>query len=239
MGEGSEPQPAPEPAPAPEPTPEPAPAAPTPEPQPEPQPAPQPQAEHSVPLAKYLDTRDELKALKAWKAEQEAKQQPPAKAPDPVDDPDGYAAHHERRFEQRLTAQKFEMSDVMARQQHGAEKVEEALNWAASRAEKDPIFAAQYMREQHPIDWIVRQHQRDGLVSQLPGDVTSIDELVEREIAKRGLIAPQPGAPAPGGTPQAPAPAAPPKSLVDTPSSGGVASVPIGTQAALEAVFPG
>ena len=182
-----EPEPVPEAPKDPEPTPQPAPPAEAP-----PQAAERP--EHTVPLPKYLDTRDENKELKRRLAELEARQKQP-QAPDPVDDPDGYARHHEQRFEQKLTAQKFEMSDVMARQAHGSEVVETAMNWAMERAQTDPVFAASYMREAHPIDWIVRQHKRDALFSQLPDDTSSLEELIQREVAKR-LQSAVPAAPA-------------------------------------------
>lgn len=212
---------------------------PKPEPAPEPAPQPEPEAkEHTVPLPKFLDLRDEVKELRRFKAEQEAAKAAP-NAPDPYDDPKGYDAYHRSEVQKAVTATKFEISDVMARQTHGVETVETAAEWALKRAEADPVFAAQYMREAHPIDWIVRQHKRDALVSQLPSDVSSLDELVEREIAKRGLTATAAGTPA-VETQQAPAkPAAPPKSLVNAPSGGGVIDIPVGPLAALEAVFPG
>lgn len=229
------------PAPA-EPTPEPAkePVEPQPEPaqpQPdEPKSEPQPEAkeEHVVPLAKYLDQRDELKELRRFKAEQEAKATPQA-APDPDDDPKGFAAYQEQQFQARLTQQKFEMSQVLAAQSHGAESVETALNWAEEKAKADPTFVAGYMSEPHPVDWIVRQHQRDTLVSQLPNDVSSLDELIERKIAERaGASAAAPAA----IVPPAPTPAAPKPSLVNAPSGGGSQEVAMGTAAALDAVFP-
>lgn len=226
--------PQPDPAPAAQPA---EPPAPEPAPQPEP-PAPQPEAkpeEHSVPLAKALDWRDERnqlrKELDAYKAKEKA-----APVPDPDDDPRGYAQHLEQKVQQQLTAQKFEMSDTIARQTHGGEIVEKAATWALEKAQNDPAFAAQYMREAHPIDWIVRQHKRDGLVSQLPNDISSLDELIEREIAKRSQAAP-PAAPAAPAM-SAPKPAAPPKSLVNAPSGGGVSEIPVGPLASVEAVFP-
>lgn len=217
-----------EPAPVVEPTPEPvieqAPEpAPAPEPQPEPvaTPEPAPAQDHTVPLAKFLDQRDELKALKAWKAEQEARQQP-ATRPDPFDDPEGYAAHTEELLDRRLSEQRFQISDLMARKEHGAEVVEKAVPWALERAQKDPVFAAAYMRDPNPIDWIVRQHKRDSIVSLLPDDVSSLDELFEREAAKRGWSAPSAAQPIPAAamTQQAPKPAAPPPSIArDAPAS--------------------
>lgn len=200
-------------------------------------PAPEPKPDHTVPLPKYLDTRDELKEAKRKLAEYEARQQQQPKAPDPIDDPDGYAAYHEQRMSQALTAQKFQMSDVMAKQVHGAEKVEAAQNWAVERAQADPTFAAQYMQEAHPIDWIVRQHQRDAIVSAIPTDVGSLEELIEREVAKRMQPASQQAAPAAGTQQATYQPAAPSKSLVDVPSGGGVTSVPMGPTAGFDAVF--
>jgi hypothetical protein len=128
------------------------------------------------------------------------------------------------------------MSDQIARQQHGAEKVDEAATWAMERAQSDPIFAAQYMREAHPIDWIVRQHQREGLLKQIGGDP---DDYVRRRAAEMGLIAAPASATPQAATPQ-PAPAkqaAPRPSLVNAPSGGGVTEVPTGPLAAVEAVF--
>lgn len=222
---------APAPEPQPEPAPEPAPE-PTPEPSPEPEPQPEPKArdEHTVPLAKFLDLRDELKELKHWKAEQEAKA---SGQPQPVPFDDA-----ERGFvDQRVTQLRFEMSDELARKDHGVEKVEAAAQWAMERANSDPIFAAQYMRERHPIDWIVRQHQQSTLISQIGDDP---DEYVRRRAAELGLIAAPAGGPAPPAPPQPAAkPAAPKPSLVTAPSGGGIEHVPTGATAGVEAVFPG
>lgn len=227
-----------------EPTPEPIPeSAPEPQPEPElvPEPEPQPEPakeEHSVPLAKYLDTRDEAKELKRRIAELEARQAPKQQdVPDPVDDPQGFAAYQNEGFQKALVAQKFEISDVMAKREHGAEAVQAAADWAMERAANDPSFRLAYMREPHPIDWIVRQHKRDGLVSQLPDDVSSLDELIEREIARRGLAA-QPAPETVATQQQAPKPAAPRPSLVNAPSGGGVEHTPTGATAGLAAIFP-
>jgi hypothetical protein len=206
----------------------------------EPEPKPSEAAErpeHTVPLPKYLDTRDENKELKRRLAELEAKERKPDKIPDPVDDPDGFARYADRVADSKVTNLKFEMSDQMARTAHGAEVVEKATDWALERAQQDPVFAAQYMREAHPIDWIVRQHKRDGLVSQLGDDP---DAYVRRRAAELGLTAPPAGeVPKPATEPPAEKPAAPTKSLIDQPSGGGIVTVPIGPTAGIDATFPG
>lgn len=212
-----------EPAPAPEPQVE-APVEPTPEPEVQAEPTPEPPSpvekpEHSVPLAKYLDTRDELKELKRWKAEQEARQAPVPKAPDPIDDPEGHTAYLRTEMNQALQAQRLEISQELANEKYGEESVDAAMEWAIEKAKTEPGFGPRYMQERNPIDWIVRQHKRDSLVSQLPTDVSSLDELIEREIAKRGLSA-QPAAQVSTQAAMAQLPVSqPPKSIASEPAA--------------------
>lgn len=212
-------------------------AQPAPEPQPAAQPEPKTGDEHVVPLAKFLDTRDELKELKRWKAEQEAKAAKPQNH-GPFDDQETGAI--QAAVARETTRLRFEMDDKLARKEYGEAKVEAAAAWAMEKAQSDPVFSAQYMREPHPIDWIVRQHQRETLLSSIGEDE---EAYVRRRAAELGLNAPpSPSAPSPApaaATQQAPAPAAPRPSLVNAPSGGGIQHVPTGPLAAVEAVFPG
>lgn len=200
-----------------------------------PQPQPEAPHEHSIPLKVALDWRDEAKRLRRELEQKNA--QPPVEAPDPYNDPQGFAAHQNGQVEQALINQRFAMSDMMAREKHGADVVEKAAAWATERAQADPGFAQSYMRQQHPIEWIVQQHKRDALLSDI-GD--NMDDWFTREAAKRGYVAaPAPMVAAPAVTEQQPAPA-PPRSLASVPSKGGgVKDVPTGPMAALGAVFRG
>ncbi len=191
--------------------------------------------EPSVPIPTFLDMRDRATTAERRLAEIEAARPKDApKVPDPLDDPEGYNAHISSLVTQATTAQKFEMSDVIAKQTHGEAVVDAAIDWAKDKAARDPTFVGQYMASAHPIDWIVRQHKRDGLVGGLPDDVSDLDEYVKRRAAELGLIA----APASAGVEQQQAPATPPRSLASQPSTGGVKDVPVGPMAGLEVVFP-
>ncbi len=189
-----------------------------------------------VPIAAMLDERDRRKALEAQL--QQFQQQAPrqqVEIPDPLDDPQGHYAYLEAQMEQRLAAERFKMSDIMARQAHGAEAVETAVQWAQQKAQQDPMFAASYMREAHPLDWIVQQHKRDSFMSQI-GDVSSIDDWIAQEAAKRGYVMQSaPVAAAPVAVPQAPKPAAPPRSIASDASSS--APVAPDVKAEFEAIF--
>lgn len=192
-------------------------AEPEPEPAPEPTPELQPRQEEQrqVPLSVMMEERDRRKEAERRIAEMEAAQQrQPVTAPDPFDDPQGFAAHQTQQVEQRLLQERFAMSDMFARQQHGAETVDQAVTWAQERAAQDPTFATSYMRQQNPIDWIVQQHKRDALLSDI-GDPSKLDDWFAREAAKRGYAAPSAPVAAPvAAAPQpAPTPVRVPRSL--------------------------
>lgn len=195
-----------------------------------------------VPLTVVLDERDRRKAAEAerdrYKQQwEETQKRPAANVPDPLDNPEGFAAYQDQRFQEALTVQKFQMSEMMAKQAHGDETVQKASEWALERANSDPTFAAAYHRQQHPIDWIVQQHKRDALISQLPTDVTSLDELVEREIARRSASVAA-VAPAMAVPQQASPPVKVPRSLAsqgESPSD--IRQVATGPMAAVDSLF--
>jgi len=219
----------------PEPTPEPivetTPEAPIVEPEvqpetpPEPSPEPAPDAEapkgtKQVPLATFLDQRDENKELKRRLAEFEATSRERPAAPSPFDDPEGYAAYTQQVVDERLTEERFAMSDMFARQQHGAETVDSAVEWAQSRAQQDPAFAMSYMRQQNPIDWIVQQHRQSEVLGQIGN--RPLDDFIQDYIAKNpDKFASASGAaiPVAPAMQPAPKPQAPPKSIAGDASS--------------------
>ncbi len=197
--------------------------------------------QRTVPLATYLDRRDSEKEWRRRAEEAEARlsQSKPSSAPDPFDDPAGYAAHNASVIEQSKIETRFEVSDMIARQMHGAETVDAAGEWAAAKAKSDRAFALAYMQQPHPIDWIVQQHKQDQLVADIGKDP---DEYVRRRAAELGLVAASAPSAAPVAAQQQQAqPAPPPRSLASLPGNGGggVKDVPVGPMAALETVFKG
>lgn len=215
--------------------PEPAPAE-----QPEPAPTPKPDDRgHMVPLATVLDTRDKLKAAERRIAEFEAQQRPnPAEeAPDPFDDPDGFRAYEASQRESAVIGIRFELSETMARDKHGDDTVQTAMDWGAQRAQTDEAFRIDFLKQRHPIDWVVRQQKRDGLMSEVGDDP---DAYVRRRAAELGLIAaPDAGAgspPVPGQQP-APKPAVPPRSIAGAPSAGGNRDIAMDDKASMDAIF--
>jgi len=188
-----------------DPVPEPVAEAVTPEPvTPEVQTAPEEPRNGFVPIAAMMDERDQKKEERAKRiaaeerlAELERSRQPQS-IPDPYDDPEGNTAYLQGQLSEALQKQKMELSHYWAVDKHGKDNVEAARTWALEKAQTDPGFRAKLEAEMPmqamPFEWVVQQHKRDGLISQLPTDVTSLDELIEREIAKRSQSAPAPAA---------------------------------------------
>jgi hypothetical protein len=195
---------------------------PTPEPEPAPTPAPEPEAPRdearTIPLATALNWRDEAKEHKRRADDLEARMRQPSARPDPFDDPEGFAAHQQQLVQQAIVQDRFERSHEDATEKWGEDKVREAVSWAQQRAESNPAFAAEYMAKPRPIHWIVQQHQRDALLSDI-GD--NVDDWFTREAAKRGY-APQNApvaAPVAAVTQPASKPAPPPRSIASDRSS--------------------
>lgn len=138
----------------------------------------------------------------------------------------------------------FTFSEKVARKEHGAETVQSAMDWGLQRAQQNPAFAAEYMRQEHPIDWAVKQFKRDQILTQIGDDP---DAFIEARIAARlsaqagGASPSQAAQPSQAATPQpmapAPAPVAPPRSLASAPAAGAATSVPTHAVAAVDAIF--
>lgn len=230
----SAPEPTPEPTPPAEPvSPEPA-AEPEAEPQPEPAseaPAPKRPEPGYVPIAAVMDERDKRKALEAQLAQYRAQEQRP-QAPDPFDDSEGYARHINQTIQDAIIADRVERDWENVVEKHGKEEAEAAKVWASEKAQSDPAFGQQldvaFQTKVRPIEWVVQQHKRDALLSDI-GDPSKLDDWFAREAAKRGFTqsAPVGAAPIPVVAPvqPAPKPVAPPRSIAGDASPNGTAPV--------------
>lgn len=208
--------------------------------EPTPEPTPQPREEDGrfAPISALQDERQKRQDLERQVAEMRAAMAPKPQAdqpkvPDPYDDPAGYARHIEQQQQGEFLRMRFQMSHEMAKQQYGNDEVEAARQWATERASKDPAFDMALGQQAHPMAWIVQQHKRDGLLSQIGEDP---DAFVRRRAAELGIGA-VPAVPAASAPTPAPAPT-PPRSLASAPAAGGgVKDIPTGPMSALDAAF--
>lgn len=201
-------------------------------------------AQEAIPLATFLDMRDELKRTKANLDKLQKQGTPPPAAPSFKDDPDGLAAYVAEQTNRVANGTRFEVSEMTARDKHGDQVVTAAMDWGMKRAEESPVFAAEFLKQPNPIAWIVKQQKRAALLEEMGDDE---DAFIRARAAKLGLgVAPaaaataQPAAQATAPASQQLAPQAQPtRSLAAAPSAGGPNTVPSGPMAAFDAVFPG
>jgi hypothetical protein len=183
------------------------------------------QAQH-VPLTALLDERDKRKQEQDRAAMLEDQlrrmtqsQQPQVQAPDPLEDPEGFAAFVSEQVQANSINTTLNMSEVNARQSFGDETVNAAQQWAKQRMSSDPYYSEKLRMSPHPYAMVVADYQRDSALQRL-GDPKQVDEFLAWRAAQEQLAAPP-------VTPAAPPAAhqAPPKSLASAPSAGGVSSV--------------
>lgn len=193
------------------------------EPVPEPveQPAPEPsqpqagQPQHGgpgyVPIDAMLTERERRQTVERELQQLRAQHTRPQEVPDPYDDPAGYQSHVNQQVNAGLQAQKANMSYALAVRDYGKDDVEAARAWALEKAQKDPVFGQQvetaFQSEMLPVDWVVQQHKRDALLTDI-GDPSRLDDWFEREATKRGFA--KQSAPAPVAQAAIPQQASPP-----------------------------
>lgn len=186
-----------------------------------------------VPIAALLDARDKAKALETELNQLRAKQ-PQVQEPDPMEDPEGYAAF-QRSFTQQVALNtKLDLSEDMARERHGDDLVEQAKAWAVQRFAQSPSYQAEVLAQRNPYAYVVAEYQRTEALKKI-GDPSRIDAFLAWEQAQQQLQQ-QPVAPA---APPNPPSAIPPRSLASAPSAGSVMDDPAQTdEEAFNEVMP-
>lgn len=197
----------------------------------------QPQREdHNPLLPKYLDTynrlRDTERELNALKQEKQEK----AATPDPVLDPEGYSAHQEKVFNEKIWDATARTSEIAARRYYGEETVQSAFE--ALKAQNDPLLGMHIRRSADPWEEIVRWHYQQLLLAEVGNDPAAYRQRVisdwqaqqqkEAEQAAQVPLVPTPPAKA----------ALPPASLSKAPASKAKASdVPVAPGNAFDSTF--
>lgn len=196
-----------------------------------------------VPISALLDEREKRQALQRRLDDFERQRQQQPETPPNLQTPEEIAAYVQREAANAAWSARAEFSEGSAREKHGDEIVDAALAWndAKCAAEKAAHgfspFAVQQMRERNPIDWVIRQHKRDALLSEIGDDPEAYRAKVKAEL-EVSFATNQPAPSAPAAThPQPVAPKPTPRpSLASAPNAGGMQTVPV--KAPFDATFP-
>lgn len=197
----------------------------------------QPQREdHNPLLPKYLDTYNELRATKSELQALREAQKEKAAVPDPVLDPEGYSAHQEKVFNEKIWDATARTSELAARRYYGEDIVKSAFE--ALQAQNDPLLGMHIRRSADPWEEIVRWHYQQLLLAKIGNDPVAYEQRVisEWQAQQAAAQAEQQQQPLVPTTP-AKAPL-PPASLSKAPASKAKASdVPIGPGNAFDNTF--
>lgn len=207
----------------------------------QPEPAPQ---QHTVPLAKYLDERNDYRSQIGARDQQIAALQQrlqamekPAQPPDVIQDPDGYAKFIKDQLTQDFSAQhdtlRVRMSEQMVLMSPGAADYPAAKEAFKEAIQKDPFLFERVNASVHPAQEILNWHRQHKLLNDIGTDP---DAYVRRRYAE--LTAANPANPAAPGQPiPKPALQAPPPSLGRAPAGPSAGTAPVGPGQAFDALF--
>lgn len=211
--------------------------------QPPVQPDPAPRQDHTVPLAKYLDERNEFRDQIRTRDQQIAQlsqrlqaMEKPAQVPDVLQDPEGYARYVHDQAQQSFGAKQDElrvnMSEQMVLSGPQASAYPEALKDFNVAVQSDPFLRQRVASSVHPAQEILNWHRQHKLLNDIGTDP---DAWVLRRAAE---LQQQQGNPALQPTPK-PALQVPPPSLGRAPAGPSAATVPVGPGQAFDSLFPG
>ncbi len=136
-----------------------------------------------VPIGALMDERDKRKArdeeLKRISAELEqlrqSRQETP-RVPDPLDDAQGFAEYQRQTAESLALNVKLDVSEDLARDKFGDEKVDAARDWALARYKDDPSFRNKVIAQRNPYAFVVQQWEREQTMGKI--DPSDIDDYL-------------------------------------------------------------
>ena len=151
--------------------------------------------------------------------------------PDPILDPQGYADFRERKMQIMLINERVNMSEVMARQKHGDELVNQALD-AAHRSG----IAPQFQTERDPFGSLIQWFRRASVLQEVGEDPAAYRTKIENDVREKLLADLKAGKLTQNGSAQTP-PTRMPGTLADATGMGSQGAMPVDPQKQLDDIF--
>lgn len=122
---------------------------------------------------------EELKR-QSQKQEPETEQSPP----DPVDDPDGWRQWNQQTVEQLAFNERLNTTELLAREKHGDEAVDAAVEWAKTEAQKRPALAQEIQSARNPYGKLMELHRQSQFLSEVGDDPDAYKQKLREELLK-------------------------------------------------------
>lgn len=133
-----------------------------------------------VPLTALQETRDQLRDLKAQMKEMQVKPEP-QKAPDMFADPEGYQKFQTSQFQAALQNERLNMSEALAVDKFGAEKVEAMV----AAVKSDPALQAQWgqvANSANPYASMMKIYDQHRVAAEIGSDPEAYKAKIRDEI---------------------------------------------------------
>lgn len=134
-----------------------------------------------VPVSVVQELRAEIRSLKNPEPKPE-----PEQVPDVIENPEEFAKHVVSKSEKAALNSRLDMSEQMAVDQYGAEKVKEA--YEALKAAQDPATHQKILNEKHPYAALVKWHSQSKVINEI-GDDPEAWKKAQRDIIRKELLA--------------------------------------------------
>lgn len=169
--------------------------------------------------------------LRALTETRQQVRQPAPPAPDPFDDPEGFAAHQEVQRAVRDAEWSFKVFVA----KNGEERGKAVQEWAFARAEADPTFNQRAIQSGDPFSFAAEEYETHQALSLLRDP--TLRERFQAFVSGQAPAAQAPAAPVVVAAPQQPP--TPPRSMAAAPSAGGAkpGAMPVGPSVAFDTVF--
>jgi hypothetical protein len=108
---------------------------------------------------------------------------------DPIDDPQGFQA----QLEETRIADRIEMSEDMARMQHGDALVTEAQTWAQEQAQSNPVMMAQIRalgQQRNPYGTLINLYKQAQALAEVGTDLDAYKVRLRAEWEAESAVAP-------------------------------------------------
>jgi len=145
-------------------------------------PAPAPKAEpQMVPLAALQEAREKARELERRLQASQPKVEPP-RAPDIFANPDEFTAFMSEQSRAIALEAKLDISEAMAREAFGDERVDEAFAAFQDRTGQDPSLYQRTLAQKSPWHAVVKWHEAEKVRAEMGDDPVAYRAKVEAEV---------------------------------------------------------
>jgi hypothetical protein len=132
------------------------------------------------------EIRRQLEEMKRAPAQQQPAPQPePEYIPDPMQDPRGFFQYQQAQMQRTELNTRLNLSEAYARQQHGAEKVDAAVQEFTAAVKQNPALYQAMVQAPLPYEFVMQQAEALRLQREIGTDPNAYRARIEAELRER------------------------------------------------------